>query len=1076
MTARTLLSAVLAMTALAACDRIAPVPGAADIAANNRGVGLMGMFKYSEAHDVFAALVPEHPGWTDVRVNLAIALLNRQQDGDESSAMEILRTVLETDPDDLRARYCAGLLMYRSGEPGALEHLQFVVGSDPDDPYSAYFYGSALEQAGRTGEAEAMYRRAIDLDPYLRSAIYRLSRILLRSDRADDGLALQETFQKLADNPRARTVDFIYTRMGSKALALAVGIADPAPVPRPEGAILTEPAALLDDGERYAWHARTSSRPACMTACDLDGDGRVDLFIADALREGHAVNAVIMSSGDGTWSLDLRHPLAFVTDVNAVLWGDYDNDGLTDAYFCRRGPNQLWRQESPGRWADVTGSTRTGNGTYDTVDGAFFDADHDGDLDIFCVNGDGPDELLNNNLDGTFRPIAEAQGLGGDGRPSRQVVVADLDRDRDTDIIVIHDQPPHGIFLNDRLWRYRAVAMALTNLDVRAAVAGDLDADGHVEVYARRADGSVLRWRPDDDRIDTVAVHGEPDGSGQGSGLAIVDLDGDGLPELRSLGEALPVVIDPARGPAIVQFSGGRPPVLRRPGPGRYGFAALRFSGMQDAGQSMRSNASGIGAHVAVRVASRWTVFDTFRSTTGPGQSLQPVAIGLGAADRIDFISIDWTDGVFQSEIDLAGAVLHTIRQTQRQTSSCPVLFAFNGRKFEFVSDLLGVGGIGFMTAPGEYATPRPWERFLLRPGVFEPLDGRYLLKIGEPMQEACYLDSMALLAYDLPPGWSMVLDERAEILGPSPTGEPRFYRRELVPIEAYTDRGEPVTELLKTADLRAAPVGALDRRFIGRLERPYSVTVIFDQSLTVPEGEPILVADGWIEYPYSQTMFGAWQAGADYVAPTVEARGADGRWRTVLEQFGYPAGMPRRMSVPLKDLPPGTDRLRITTNQEIYWDRLAVAFAETPPELSRHVLAIKAADVRRSGFAERRTGPQRQPYYDYDRRAPFWDTRHQAGMYTQFGPAVELVSTADGAMAIFGPGEELHIEFDATGPAPLPEGWTRYLVLDARGWCKDMDLYTRDGATIGPLPGTRGERAAALHEKYNTRYEAGRK
>ena len=122
---------------------------------------------------------------------------------------------------------------------------------------------------------------------------------------------------------------------------------------------------------------------------------------------------------------------------------------------------------------------------------------------------------------------------------------------------------------------------------------------------------------------------------------------------------------------------------------------------MQDAGKSMRSNASGIGAHVMVRVASRWTVFDTFRSTTGPGQSLQPTAIGLGSADRIDFVSIDWTDGVFQREIDLAGGTLHTIRQTQRQTSSCPVLFAFNGRSFEFISDLLGVGGIGFMTAPG---------------------------------------------------------------------------------------------------------------------------------------------------------------------------------------------------------------------------------------------------------------------------------------------------------------------------------------------------------------------------------------
>ena len=122
-----------------------------------------------------------------------------------------------------------------------------------------------------------------------------------------------------------------------------------------------------------------------------------------------------------------------------------------------------------------------------------------------------------------------------------------------------------------------------------------------------------------------------------------------------------------------MEFSGGRPPVVRRPGPGRYGFAALRFSGMQDPGQSMRSNASGIGAHVAVRIASRWTVFDTFRNTTGPGQSLQPVAIGLGAAHRIDFVTVDWPDGVFQSEIDLAGATLHMISQTQRQSSSCPV-------------------------------------------------------------------------------------------------------------------------------------------------------------------------------------------------------------------------------------------------------------------------------------------------------------------------------------------------------------------------------------------------------------------
>jgi len=44
---------------------------------------------------------------------------------------------------------------------------------------------------------------------------------------------------------------------------------------------------------------------------------------------------------------------------------------------------------------------------------------------------------------------------------------------------------------------------------------------------------------------------------------------------------------------------------------------------------------------------------------------------------------------------------------------------------------------------------------------------------------------------------------------------------------------------------------------------------------------------DGWIEYPYAQTLFAAWQAGAAYRAPTIDARGADGRWRLLRREFG---------------------------------------------------------------------------------------------------------------------------------------------------------------------------------------------
>ena len=89
--------------------------------------------------------------------------------------------------------------------------------------------------------------------------------------------------------------------------------------------------------------------------------------------------------------------------MTAALWGDYDNDGFTDVYLCRDGANQLWRQTAKGHWADVTAAAHADGGGGATIDGALFDADHDGDLDLLLIKRDGGDELLNNNGDGTFR-------------------------------------------------------------------------------------------------------------------------------------------------------------------------------------------------------------------------------------------------------------------------------------------------------------------------------------------------------------------------------------------------------------------------------------------------------------------------------------------------------------------------------------------------------------------------------------------------------------------------------------------------------------------------------------------------
>ncbi|MDH4065303.1 MAG: hypothetical protein OEW19_12965, partial [Acidobacteriota bacterium] len=513
-------------------------------------------------------------------------------------------------------------------------------------------------------------------------------------------------------------------------------------------------------------------------------------------------------------------------------------------------------------------------------------------------------------------------------------------------------------------------------------------------------------------------------------------------------------------------------PRIWAPGQGRYAFVGLSFTGRDPSSDQRRSNVSGVGARVAVRVGSRWTAFDTTRRASGPGQSLQPETIGLGGASRADFVSITWSDGVFQTELALDGGQLHRIAETQRQLSSCPVLFTWDGSGYRFVTDLLGTGGIGFFERPGAYSTPFPRENVLLPVGALAPADGLYRVRMAEPMEEITYLDSLSLVAYDLPPGWKMVLDERKAIAGPMPTGDPIFYREERAPARAVDDAGKDVTAALSDADLSAVGPREVDPRFIG-LARPYAVTMTFDAPIDRGPGRPVLIVDGWVEYPYAQTVFAAWQAGAAYEAPTLEARDAQGRWHEVAHEFGYPAGMPRRMAFPLPGLPSGTTALRLRTSQEIYWDRVAVAYREPAPAVRRRVLEMRAAELEAGGFARRTTGPQRVPHYDDARRAPLGDTRHPRGWYTEFGRVDALVAEEDAAVAIFGPGEALTVGFEAL-EAPPSDGWTRLLVLEARGWCKDMDLYTRDGETVEPLPGDATPARARLHPRFNTRYASG--
>ena len=175
-----LLPLVLVVVALTGCGERAPLYQSDDpeiARRNDEGVMLMGRYDYDGAYEAFASLLEDHPQLLDVRTNLAIAQLNRQRDGDEAAAIAVFRSVLADDPSHERARYGLGLLLVRAGEEEECrEVFSSLAGDVPDDPFVQYFLAQAIEPE-QPEQAAAGYSMVLELDPLLRSAVYRLSLI-----------------------------------------------------------------------------------------------------------------------------------------------------------------------------------------------------------------------------------------------------------------------------------------------------------------------------------------------------------------------------------------------------------------------------------------------------------------------------------------------------------------------------------------------------------------------------------------------------------------------------------------------------------------------------------------------------------------------------------------------------------------------------------------------------------------------------------------------------------------------------------------------------------------------------------
>lgn len=1081
----------------------------------NRGSALLEQYKYVEASKAFETVVETAPDWAAARFNLGLAYLNMQEQAGAESylalAQESFEAVLQSDPNNLSAQFCLGLYYQHLGEnEKALDYFQSVSKADPNDPYVLYKCAEALINLGRNDEGIKLLENVIDLDPGFVSGAYRLATQYQRTRRREKALPLFARFKALKDTELTGgsfTVLKTYGTVGKYYMALG---ADNLPL-RSETELT--PKRIIFSPELKPFDAVTSTwefpggsiNLPGIAVGDVDDDGDLDLCMT-AL--GAEVNVKLwLNDGSGKFSSQTtlaQHGIS-------PCFGDMDNDGDLDLWLGCAGTDMYFENDGKAHFTkgQADGITSDQNAT---ACARLFDADSDGDLDFLAVRlarGTVPatgtlepagSSLYNNNRDGSFTDMAEKLGLIFENTAIASMVYDDFDNDRDLDIVIFPAGENKVIsWVNDRAFAHRILDAETTGLSVEgvlSATTGDPDKDGDRDLLIFTNDGLHLYVNQDGFRFERHEDFSDRFGRLRATGGQFVDMDNDGdldiliADTLRRDGRRGPALlindsqqkrfidivdVDPGNLLSAIHFQsfascvaadftgngkcdillapiGERPFLIENVTPGGH-WIEIDLRGTQGQDRKTRSSNSAIGARVEINSG---TLFQQYVVGISSGPvSMAPYRIhaGLGENTKVDWLRIVWPDAVLQAELELAADQVMKIEELQRKVSSCPHLFAWDGSHFEFISDFGGMGGIGYLATPGEYAKPDPTE-YVPIPNL-EPLNGEYIFQVLEPLEETVYFDEAKLIAVDHPTGTRVYPHEMMAINISPPPFELFCFRETIEPIGAVDHRGVDVTDQIREVDRRYAGATEPDERFIGLAADHYVELDFGDRLKSVSPGSRlVLFLQGWVEYPYSSTNFASSQANLSARAPSIHVF-RNGQWIELFDQVGYPAGIRHMMTLDVTGkLLPGDRKIRLSSNMELYWDQIFLAPVLEEPGLNVREVPVKSADLHFLGYPQEYSPDGRHPtLYDYgnvDRSIPW---KMMKGDYTRYGEVSELLGEADDCYVIMGRGEEVTLRFSADAFGPIPEGYHRSFILKTDSFCKDMDLYSAYPDTVEPLP-----------------------
>jgi len=1063
--------------------------------ANNLGAAQLEQYNHQAGAAEFRRALKTDPQMTIARVNLAIALFNL---ADIETARREAQTAVDIAPERPQPHYILGLIAKNQNRTeDALASFKRVLEIDSRDVGANVNLGQIYVSQRKYPEAVHAFRLALDAEPYNATAMYTLATALLRTNAREEGQQLMTRFQALRQSGAATNIGQNYLEQGRYAEAIVSTGAEGGLVEKNTPQVVFQnadiglPIAKLPVRNSKNAAEEGAAKPQAATLFDFDNDG--DLDLAQAIGNAAPMRLYRNDGGklvDATRTAgDLAKPLG--ARGAGIIAGDYDNDGLADLLVLGAEQNTLFRNAGKGSFTNTTVAAKLPKSLDVSMSGAFVDADHDGDLDIFLggfasgvsLTRPAPNRLWRNNGDGTFTDISEAAKINAANR-AVAVVPTDYDNRRDVDLLVLDRGNKPKLFRNLRDGSFRDVAaeVGLTETgDWTCAAVGDFNKDTFTDFFFGQADTKGV-FAISDGRGKFV-MRDAPTGTENSVSAQFLDYDNDGLLDLiadtkkgfviaRNLGDAWKDADSAAfkiKNDAGNAFESSRQ-ILSGDVDGDgdidlFAFAnngSLRF--LRNSGgnannseivrlQGRASNKTGIGAKIDLRSGSLAQKLESYSASPMPAPS--DVHFGLGKREKPDAVRVIWTSGTVQAEVEFPEKAKNRtaqnfaplkIEELDRKPSSCPYLYTWNGERFEFITDFLGGGEMGNWKEAGAYHYPDSDEFVRITSDQLKPKNGKYEIRVTNELEEVLFLDHLKLVAVEHAADTEVYPNEG---LGIPTAGKRILYtaNNARAPISAIDTNGKSVLPQIEN----------LDRKFYDNFKslniRGYAETHNLTLNLDDKKGyndKTLLLLTGWTDYAFSSDNLAASQSGRSLFFPKLQVKNKRGDWQTVIDSIGISVGRPQTLVVDLTGKFLSDSReVRIVTNFKTFWDKIAVDTSEAA-DVKTIELKPSQASLSERGFSEEiKYGEMIAANYDKVLNDGRW--KYFSGNFTKTGAVNPLLEATDDVFVISKTGDELTLSFDALPELPADKKYTFLFFAD--GYSKEMDINSGSPDAVFPLP-----------------------